>query len=432
MTSARSDAWDTLWTHVHLATLAGAASYGEIRDGALAVRAGRIAWLGAQRDLPAGHTARTVEDGGGCWLLPGLIDCHTHIVHAGNRSDEFEARLNGVTYEEIARRGGGILSTVRATRAATEDELIMATLPRVASLVAEGVTTIEIKSGYGLEPAAEAKMLRAARRIGALLPVRVRTTFLGAHAVPPEYAGRADAYIDAVCNEMLPALAAEGLVDAVDAFCENIAFTAAQTERVFRAARGLGLPVKLHAEQLSDQGGAALVARYAGLSADHLEYVGADGIAAMAAAGTVAVLLPGAFYFLRETKLPPVQALRAAHVPLAVATDCNPGTSPLTSLLTAMSMACTLFRLTPQEAIAGTTVNAARALGIAHDTGSLEPGKVADFALWDIARPADLAYAIGQNPCRHVVNGGVRRAAFVDIATRIGAADASAQRRSSR
>jgi imidazolonepropionase len=409
MTEAAAGEWDALWINVHLATLDDASGYGEIPDGALATRDGRIAWLGRRCDLPSGYSARVVEDGHRGWLLPGLIDCHTHIVYAGNRSDEFEARLQGVSYEAIARRGGGIVSTVRATRAATPDALLAASLPRVASLLAEGVTTIEIKSGYGLTLEAEAKMLRVARQIGASLPVRVRTTFLGAHAVPPEFAGRPDAYIDAVCGEMLPALAAEGLVDAVDAFCENIGFSARQTERVFCAARELGLPVKLHAEQLSDQGGAALVAGYGGLSADHLEYLGADGIAAMAAAGTVAVLLPGAYYFLRQTRLPPVQALRDAGVPLAVATDCNPGTSPLTSLLAAMNMACTLFRLTPLEALAGATRNAARALGIADDVGSLEPGKVADFALWDIERPADLAYGIGQNPCRIVVNQGVAR-----------------------
>jgi imidazolonepropionase len=297
---------------------------------------------------------------------------------------------------------------VRATRAASEDELFEASLPRVRALLAEGVTTIEIKSGYGLEFEAERRMLQVVRRIGLELPVTVRTTFLGAHAVPAEFAGRADAYIDEVCDRMLPALAREGLVDAVDAFCETIGFTPAQTERVFRAAQSLGVPVKLHAEQLSDQDGAALVARYRGLSADHLEYLSDAGIAAMARAGTVAVLLPGAFYCLRETQLPPVDALRAAKVPMAVATDCNPGTSPLTSLLLAMNMACTLFRLTPGEALAGTTAHAARALGIA-DAGTIAVGQRADFALWDIERPADLAYAIGFNPCRQVVRGGHAR-----------------------
>jgi imidazolonepropionase len=405
-------AWDTLFVNVHLATMVD--GYGEIRDAALAVKDGRIAWLGPRAALPAQLEARVVHDGGGCWLMPGLIDCHTHIVHAGNRSDEFEARLNGATYEQIAMAGGGIMATVRATRLASDAELLHQSLPRVASLLAEGVTTLEIKSGYGLLLEAEAKMLRVARRIGQVLPVTVKTTFLGAHAVPPEFSGRADAYVDAVCGQMLPALAVEGLVDAVDAFCERIGFSSAQTERVFCAARQLGMPVKLHAEQLSDQGGAELVARYRGLSADHLEHVSAAGIAAMAAGGTVAVLLPGAYYFLRDTQAPPVAALRAAGVPLAVATDCNPGTSPMTSLLLALNMACTLWRLTPQEALAGCTIHAARALGIHAEAGSLAVGKRADLALWQIERPADLAYAIGFNPCRLVVNGGVVRSPVVN------------------
>ena len=342
----------------------------------------------------------------GGWITPGLIDCHTHIVYAGNRSEEFEARLNGATYADIAKSGGGILSTVRATRAATENELCRASLPRVKALLAEGVTTLEIKSGYGLELEAEAKMLRVARQFGRELPLTVRTTFLGAHTVPPEYAARADDYVNELCERMLPELAEQGLVDAVDAFCESIAFSKSQTERVFQTAQRLGLPVKLHAEQLSDQGGTQLVTRYGGLSADHLEYVSADGIAAMARHGTVAVLLPGAFYFLRETRSPPVAALREAGVRMAVATDCNPGTSPLTSLLTAMNMACTLFRLTPHEALAGATINAAHALGLQTSVGSLEVGKNADFALWEIERPADLAYSIGFNPCRYVVQSG--------------------------
>jgi imidazolonepropionase len=395
---------DSLFTNVRLATMRG--GYGELPDAAIAVEEGRIAWLGRRADAPG---AAEVHDGGGCWLTPGLVDCHSHIVHAGNRSDEFEARLNGATYEDIARQGGGIMSTVRATRAASEHELLRQSVPRVRALLAEGVTTLEIKSGYGLTLEAEEKMLRVARRIGDELPVRVVTTFLGAHALPPEFAGRADEYIDEVCERMLPRLAGSGLVDAVDAFCERIGFSHSQTARVFEAAHKLGLPVKLHAEQLSDQGGAALVARYRGLSADHLEHLTADGVAAMAAAGTVAVLLPGAYYFLREGTPPPVAALRAARVPMALATDCNPGTSPLTSLLLAMNMACTLWRLTPQEALAGCTVNAARALGLQAQVGTLEVGKRADFALWDIARPADLAYAIGFNPCRGVVNGGVFR-----------------------
>lgn len=396
--------WDALWTNLHLATMEGD-GYGEIRDAAIAIREGHITWIGSRTELPAVRPT-TEHDGGGCWVTPGLIDCHTHVVHAGTRSNEFEARLNGASYEDIARAGGGIMSTVRATRAASEDALLEQSLKRVRRLLDEGVTTLEIKSGYGLDLDNERKMLRVARRIGERVPVRVRTTFLGAHALPAEYTGRADDYIGCVCEEMLPALAAEGLVDAVDAFCETIGFSTAQTERVFETAHGLGLPVKLHAEQLSDQRGAALVARFGGLSADHLEYVSEEGVAAMAAAGTVAVLLPGAFYFLRETQRPPLRSLRAAGVPLALATDCNPGTSPMTSLLLAMNMGCTLFRLTPQEALAGVTLHAARALGMQDEVGSLRVGKRADFVLWEVERPADLAYAIGGNPCRSVVFDG--------------------------
>ena len=403
--------WDLVLHNVHLATMED--GYGELSDAAIAVKNGRIAWLGRGDALPA--SSAVMIDGDKCWLTPGLIDCHTHIVHAGNRSDEFEARLNGASYEDISRAGGGILSTVRATRAASDAELLRQSLPRVRALLAEGVTTLEIKSGYGLDQPSEAKMLRVARAIGKQLPVTVRTSFLGAHALPPEYAGRADDYIDAVCRQMLPALAGEGLVDAVDAFCERIGFTPAQTQQVFEAARALGLHVKLHAEQLSDQGGAALVARFDGLSADHLEFLSDDGIAAMARHGTVAVLLPGAYYFLRETQAPPIAALRAAGVPMAVSTDCNPGTSPLTSLLLAMNMACILWRLTPQEALAGATIHAARALGLQSDTGSLAVGKRADLALWRIARPADLAYAMGLNPCVGVVHGGVWRTPVVSL-----------------
>lgn len=350
-------------------------------------------------DLPTDYVAEQVFDGQGAWLTPGLIDCHTHIVYAGNRSHEFEARLNGVAYEEIARQGGGIVSTVKATRAATDEELMQASLPRVLSSLREGVTCLEIKSGYGLDTATETKMLRVARQLQQDLPVRVTTTFLGAHALPPEFAGRADDYIDEVCERMLPAIAAQGLADAVDVFCEKIGFTLAQTTRVFEAARKLGLPVKLHAEQLSDQGGAALTAQYQGLSADHLEYLSEAGIAAMRAHGTVAVLLPGAYYYLRETKLPPIAALREAGVPIALATDCNPGTSPMTSPLLAMNMACTLFRLTPLEALRGITIHAARALGLQDEIGSLQVGKSADFALWKIERPAELAYMVAVNPC---------------------------------
>lgn len=403
--------WDLVIHNVHLATMAH--GYGELLDAAIAVKDGRIAWFGPGDELPA--SGAVLHDGQGCWLTPGLIDCHTHIVHAGNRSDEFEARLNGASYEDISRAGGGIMSTVRATRAASDDELLQQSLPRVLALLAEGVTTLEIKSGYGLDADSEAKMLRVARRIGQELPVSVRTTFLGAHALPPEYAGRADAYIDLLCAQMLPQLAGDGLVDAVDAFCERIGFTPAQTQRMFEAATALGLPVKLHAEQLSDLGGAALVARHGGLSADHLEFLSEEGVAAMARHGTVAVLLPGAYYFLREVQQPPVSDLRAAGVPMAVSTDCNPGTSPMTSLLLAMNMACTLWRLTPQEALAGCTIHAARALGLQEQTGSLAIGKRADFALWRIARPADLAYALGLNPCAGVVHGGVWRAPVVSL-----------------
>ena len=410
---------DSLWLNVHLATLCadeGAAiphgangGYGEIRDGAIAVKDGKIAWLGAQADLPDRFHAKKTHDGKGAWLTPGLIDCHTHLVYAGNRSDEFEARLNGASYQDIARKGGGILSTVRATRAANEDALLDASLPRLNDLMREGLTTLEIKSGYGLDLATERHMLRVARRIAMEFPVRVKTTFLGAHAVPPEYAGRADDYIDLLCQQILPVLADEGLVDAVDAFCENIGFSAAQTERVFNAAHRLGLPVKLHAEQLSDQNGATLTAAFKGLSADHLEYLSEQGIAAMAANQTVAVLLPGAYYFLRETKLPPIAALRAAGVPIAIATDCNPGTSPMTSLLLSMNMACTMFRLTPQEALQAVTRNAARALGIVNETGTLAVGMAADFALWNINRPADLVYKIGgQQALRTVFGGEIR------------------------
>jgi imidazolonepropionase len=408
-----TEAADLLFTNVRLATMVD--GVGELQDAALAVRGGRIAWLGARRDAPP---AAAIHDCGGAWMTPGLVDCHTHIVHAGERGGEWEARLNGASYEDIARAGGGILATVRATRAASEDALLRQSLPRILTLLAEGVTTLEIKSGYGLTLDDEAKMLRVARRIGTMLPVSVHTTFLGAHALPPEFAGRADAYIDEICERMLPALAADGLVDAVDAFCERIGFTHAQTARVFAAARRLGLPVKLHAEQLSDQDGAALVADYGGLSADHLEYLSPAGVAAMARAGTVAVLLPGAYYFLREfaneARMPPLDALRAAGVPLALATDCNPGTSPLTSLLLAMNLACTLWRMTPLEALRGCTVHAARALGRS-DIGTLAPGMRADLALWDVARPSDLAYALGARPCRLVVHGGVPRAPAINL-----------------
>lgn len=368
--------------------------YGRIDGGALIVADGRIAWLGKESELPAGLQAKREIDGEGGWLTPGLIDCHTHLVYAGNRADEFERRLNGETYESIARSGGGIKATVAATRAADETTLYAQSRKRLLTMLAEGITTVEIKSGYGLDLASERKMLRVARQLAAE-GVTVRNSFLGAHAVPPEYAGHADEYLDLVINEMLPALHAEGLIDAVDGFCEDIAFSPKQIRRLFDAAIRLGLPVKLHAEQRTDQGGAALLANYKGLSADHLEYLSPEGIGAMAKSGTVAVLLPGAFYSLRETQPPPIAALRAAGVPMAVATDCNPGTSPLESPLLAMNMACTLFGLTPAEALAGMTREAARALGLLADRGTLATGKRADVAVWAVDSPGDLAYRLG-------------------------------------
>ncbi len=408
----RSDTppWDSLWTNGRFATMCeSGTAYGALESASLAIRDGRIAWLGRTADLPGAprDIARDVHNLEGRWVTPGLIDCHTHLVYGGDRANEFELRLGGATYEEIARAGGGIRSTVTATRAASEAELVAAADIRLATLQSEGVTVVEIKSGYGLNTETELKMLRAARALGRRRPVTLRTTFLGAHALPPEYEGRADAYIDMIIAEMLPAVAAESLADAVDAFCERIAFTPEQTERLFAAAATLNLPVKLHADQLSDLGGAALAARFKGLSADHLEYTSDDGVAALAAAGTVAVLLPGAFYFLREKQLPPVDKLRTAGVPIALATDNNPGSSPVTSILLMLNMACTLFRLTPEEALTGVTRHAAQALGLSDSHGTLELGKAADFAVWDIDRPAELAYRIGFNPCRVVVQAGV-------------------------
>ena len=386
---------DTVWQNARLLTMIPGAE--PVADGLVAARDGRIIYAGSAAGAPQFEPAETAD----CqrrWITPALIDAHTHLVHAGNRAREFELRLEGASYEEIARAGGGIVSTMRATRAASEDELVASALPRLDALLAEGVGTIEIKSGYGLELEAELKMLRAARRLGELRPVRVVTTFLGAHALPPEFAGDADGYIDAVCERMLPAVAVENLADAVDGFCEGIGFTPAQIERVFRAAKALGLPVKLHAEQLSNLNGAALAARYGALSADHLEHLGAAGVAAMAQAGTVAMLLPGAYYFCRETQLPPVDLLRHAGVPIALATDCNPGTSPLTSLLLAMNMAATCFRLTVAECLAGVTITAARALALESECGSLAPGKSCDLAVWGIEEPAELVYRMGANP----------------------------------
>ncbi len=400
--------WDGLWTNAKIATLRGG-RYGALVPGAVAAQGGKIAWVGTVPDLPGrpDGLAREVHDLRGRWITPGLIDCHTHLVYAGSRAHEFELRLQGATYEEIARAGGGIVATVAATREASEDDLVDGASRRLRRLLDEGVTTIEIKSGYGLRTDAELKQLRAARRLGAAAPVTVRTTFLGAHALPPEHRGRADDYVALVCDEMLPAVAGARLADAVDAFCEGIGFSPQQTARVFERARALGLPVKLHADQLSDLGGAALAARFGALSADHLEYTSEAGVRAMAATGTVAVLLPGAFYFLRETKLPPVQQLRDHRVPIAVSTDCNPGSSPLTSILLTLNLACTLFRLTPEEALAGVTCHAARALGMADTHGTVEVGKACDLAIWDVGEPAELAYAMGANPCAGVVKEGV-------------------------
>ncbi|MCE8520167.1 imidazolonepropionase [Ruegeria pomeroyi] len=395
-----------LFQNCTLATMAGdSAPYGLIHDAALVAEAGHILWAGPRADLPARFAALPAHDLGGRLMTPALIDCHTHIVFGGNRASEFEMRLQGATYEEVARAGGGIVSTVTATRTATEAELVASALPRVDAMIAEGVAVIEVKSGYGLDTETELRMLRAARAIGQHRDVTIRTSFLGAHAVPADYAGRADAYIDTVTIPALRAAHAEGLVDAVDGFCEGIAFDPAQIARVFDVARDLGLPVKLHAEQLSNLGGAKLAASYGALSADHIEYLDEDGVSAMARAGMTAVILPGAFYTLNETQKPPIALLREHGVPMAVSTDANPGSSPMTSLLLAMNMACTLFRLTPEEALAGATRNAARALGMI-DRGTLAPGQRADLAVWDVAHPAELAYRIGFNPLYKRIIGG--------------------------
>ncbi len=397
----------TLWRHARLATLAPGAAWGWIEDGAVLTEGERIVWVGPDAELPPSTAARFEHELAGALLTPGLIDAHTHLVYGGDRAAEFELRLHGASYEAIARAGGGIRATVAATRAASDQSLFTSAVARARSLMQEGVTTIEIKSGYGLSAEHEARCLAVARRIGAELPVTVRTTSLAAHALPPEFEGRADDYIDAACLWLAEQHAA-GLVDAVDAFCESIGFTLAQTERIFQAAQRLGLPVKLHAEQLSDQEGAALAARYGALSCDHLEHLSAAGIAAMRNAGTVATLLPGAFYFLRDTRLPPVQALRDAGVPMAIATDHNPGSSPTLSLLLMLNMACTLFRLTPEEAWRGVTVHAAQALGL-KDRGTIAAGQRADLAVWDAEHPRELAYRFGHNPCRRVVFGGLER-----------------------
>jgi imidazolonepropionase len=394
-----AERFDRIWHNARLATMrTDLAGCGVIAPGVIAARAGRICYAGAQSGLPAGADAVEQVDCAERWITPGLVDCHTHLVFGGDRAGEFEMRLNGASYEDIARAGGGIVATVAATRATSEDDLVAGALPRLDRLITEGVTTLEIKSGYGLDTRTEMRQLRAARALATQRPVRVRTTFLGAHTVPPEHGSGSDCYIDEVCRDMLPAVAQAGLADAVDAFMETIAFSRQQTARVFRTAQALGLPVKLHADQLTDTGGAALAAHYGALSADHLEYTGADGVAAMADAGTVAVLLPGAFYFLRETRTPPIELFRTYGVNMALATDCNPGTSPVTSLLLVMNMGATLFKMTVAECLAGVTREGARALGLLAEIGTLETGKWCDLAVWDIERPAELVYRIGFNP----------------------------------
>lgn len=398
---------DRVWTKARLATLAAdQPGLGEVSDGLVACQGGVIVYAGPAAEAPPLDPIETL-DCQGRWITPGLIDPHTHLVFGGDRAREFELRLAGASYEEVARAGGGIVSTMTATRVATEAQLVASALPRLDALIAEGITTVEVKSGYGLSLHHELKSLRAARALADHRAVRIKTTFLGAHALPPEHAGDADGYIDQVCREMIPAVAVEGLADAVDAFCEGIGFTPAQTRRVFEAARAHGLPVKLHAEQLSNLHGAALAAELGALSADHLEHLDEAGVAAMAQAGTVATLLPGAYYFVRETKAPPVAALRAAGVPMALATDCNPGTSPLTSPLLVMNMAATLFRMTVEECLAGVTREAARALGLLNEIGTLEAGKRCDLAIWDIERPAELVYRMGFNPLHARVFGGL-------------------------
>jgi imidazolonepropionase len=401
--------WDHLWINARLATMReGAGPYGAIEDGALGMKNGRIAYAGPRRDLPGEpkSLAREIRDADRRWITPGLIDCHTHLVFAGNRADEFDKRLNGATYEEIAKQGGGIISTVRATRTASLEELVAQALPRLQALMAEGVTTIEIKSGYGLDLETERKMLRAAKELGKRTGIRAQTTFLGLHALTPEQTKDRPAVVEGVCSSSLQAIASEHLADAVDAFCENIAFNPAETERFFAAAKAVGLKIKLHADQLSDLHGAALAAKYNALSADHLEYTNDAGIASMARAGTVAVLLPGAFYALRETRLPPLDALRRHGVPIAIASDCNPGTSPARSLLLMLSMAATLFRMTPEEALAGVTRNGAKALGLGDEIGTLDVGKAADALVWPIEHPAELSYWIGGLKPDAIIRGG--------------------------
>lgn len=406
--AAVSQSADGVWHNLRPAPGLWAADVAvpEGQPACVVVQQGQMAWVGTEAQLPAAYQALPRHDARGALATPGLVDCHTHLVYGGQRATEFAMRLAGATYEEVAKAGGGIVSSVKATRAASEDELFAQAVPRLQALLAEGVCAIEIKSGYGLALEHERKQLRVARRLGEAFGVTVRTTFLGAHALPPEYAGRSQAYVDLVCNEMLPVLAAEGLVDAVDVFCERIAFTLAETEQVFQAAQKLGIPVKLHAEQLSDMGGSALAARYGALSCDHIEHLSADGVAAMKAAGTVAVLLPGAYYTLRDTHLPPIAQLREAGVPMAVSTDHNPGTSPALSLLLMANMACTLFRLTVPEALAGITTHAARALGLQDSHGLIASGRPANFVLWPVGEAAELAYWFGHKPACTIVRQG--------------------------
>jgi len=398
--------FDSVWLDVNLATMNGP-DYGIVEQAAIAIKDGKIAWLGPRAELPKFDALATpIYQGQGKWMTPGLIDCHTHIVYGGHRAKEFEMRLEGASYQEIAAAGGGIVATVKATREADDETLYVSAKNRLNALMKEGVTTVEIKSGYGLDVDSELKMLRIARLLGEHHPVDVKTTFLGAHALPPEFKDNSDGYIDLVCSEMIQAVVDEGLADAVDAFCESVGFSLAQTQRVFDAAKRHNLPVKLHAEQMSNLGGSALAASYGALSVDHIEYLDETGIAAIKAAGTVAVVLPGAYYFLRETQQPPIQLLRKHKVPMAIATDANPGSSPLCSLQLMLNMACTLFRMTPHEALAGVTINAANALGINENVGSLEVGKQADLVLWDIDHPAQLAYQFGVNPCLQVIKNG--------------------------
>ncbi len=398
--------FDCVWIDVNLATI-NEHDYGIIEDAAIAIKDGKIAWLGAKKDLPPFDALATpLYQGRGGWITPGLIDCHTHLVYGGDRAKEFEMRLEGATYQEIAAAGGGIVSTVKATRLADEETLYVSAKNRLNALLREGVTTVEIKSGYGLDVATELKMLRIARLLAEHHPVDIKTTFLGAHALPPEFKDNADGYIDLVCGEMIEQVVAEGLADAVDAFCESVGFSLAQTKRVFDAAKKHQLPVKLHAEQMSNLGGSALAASYNAMSVDHIEYLDEAGVKAISESGTVAVVLPGAFYFLRETKQPPFDLLRKYKVPMAIATDANPGSSPICSLQLMLNMACTLFRMTPYEALAGVTLNAAKALGIDGNVGTLAIGKQADLVLWEINHPAQLSYQFGVNPCKQVIKAG--------------------------